>query len=75
MEFQEQYQERLSELDWLDYDLAKQIATNRGKPETARQIYSSIKQALKSPERSSLKLNDEITQALGGNITIEWRKP
>jgi hypothetical protein len=74
MNFSELYQERLNQLDWLDYDLAKKVAANRGEPEKARQIYSSIKQALGAPERSSLKLNGEITQALGGVIHIQWEE-
>jgi hypothetical protein len=75
MKRQDLYQLRLDELEWNRSTLVKaivEIRKNRGEDCSFEQIQTSIYKALQQPEKASARLNDEIVEALGGKIIVQW---
>ena len=72
-----QIEQRLQQLDWTLYKLAKEVsalrATRSGKPPyPAVRYHSAICKALTIPEQSKLETITEIVEALGGTVQITW---
>lgn len=72
-----QIEQRLKDLDWTLYRLAKEIsalrATRSGKtPYPAVRYHSAICKALSIPDQSKLETITEIVEALGGTLEISW---
>ena len=72
-----QIEQRLKDLDWTLYKLAKEIAslraTRSGKPAyPAVRYHSAISKALTIPDQSKLETITEIVEALGGTVQISW---
>lgn len=71
----EDFEQRLKELDWTLYRLAKEFAEYRatgGDISPASRFHSSISKAIESPGKSKLETIEDIVQVLDGEITILW---
>lgn len=72
-----QIEQRLKELHWTRYKLAKEVsalrATRSGKPAyPAVKYHNAICKALTIPDQSKLETITEIVEALGGTVQISW---
>ncbi|WP_257236123.1 hypothetical protein [Nostoc sp. 'Peltigera malacea cyanobiont' DB3992] len=71
----EDFDQRLKELDWTLYRLAKEFAEYRavgGDISPASRYHSSISKAIESPGKSRLETIEDIVQVLNGELTILW---
>lgn len=69
------FEQRLKELDWTLYRLAKEFAEYRaagGDISPASRYHSSISKAIESPGKSKLETIEDIVQVLNGELTILW---
>ena len=67
--------ERLKQLGWRVFYLAKQVSeirANRGNITTASRINSTIAKAIDNPAKSALETLEDIVTALGGELQITW---
>ena len=70
-----QIDNRLKQLGWKAYHLAKLVAEirgSRGVTTTALRLNSTITKALDNPTKSSLSTLEDIVTALGGTLQIAW---
>ena len=72
-----QVEQRLQQLDWTLYKLAKEVsalrATRSGKaPYPAVRYHSAITQPLDNLSQSKAETLVEIVEALGGTVQITW---
>lgn len=72
-----QIEQRLEQLGWTLYKLAKQVASlkaarNGEEPSAATRYHTAIGKALDNPIRSKLETIQEIVEALGGTLQITW---
>ncbi|MDB9447400.1 RNA-directed DNA polymerase [Anabaena sp. CS-542/02] len=71
----EDFEQRLKELDWTLYKLAKEFAEHRaadGDVSPASRYHSSISKAIENPGKSKLETIEDIVQVLNGELTILW---
>ncbi|MEH2319278.1 RNA-directed DNA polymerase [Nostoc sp.] len=71
----EDFNQRLKQLDWTLYRLAKEFAEYRavgGDISPASRYHSSISKAIESPGKSRLETIEDIIQVLNGELTILW---
>ncbi|MBW4598511.1 MAG: RNA-directed DNA polymerase [Calothrix sp. FI2-JRJ7] len=71
----EDLEQRLKELGWTQYKLAKQYSenkTNSGDASPATRYHSAIGKALENPAKSKLETIEGIVQALNGELRILW---
>ncbi|MFM6089515.1 MAG: reverse transcriptase domain-containing protein [Dolichospermum sp.] len=71
----EDFEQRLKDLDWTLYKLAKEFAEYRatgGDVSPASRYHSSIGKAIENPGKSRLETIEDIVQVLNGELTILW---
>ena len=71
----EDLEQRLQDLGWTLYKLAKQFSEIRavgGEVSPATRYHTSIGKAMENPAKSRLETIEGIVQALNGDITIVW---
>ncbi|MEB3149880.1 MAG: reverse transcriptase domain-containing protein [Sphaerospermopsis sp.] len=71
----EDFEQRLKNLDWTLYKLAKEFAEYRateGDVSPASRYHSSIGKAIENPGKSRLETIEDIVQVLNGELTILW---
>jgi len=71
----EDFEQRLEELNWTLYRLAKEFAEYRaveGDVSPASRYHSSISKAIENPSKSRLETIEDIVQVLNGKLTILW---
>ncbi len=70
--------DRLEELGWTAYRLAQEVARLRSEEEGAQKkvtsFVSSVRQALDTPDTSSLKTIETLIKALDGELVIRWKE-
>jgi hypothetical protein len=69
------FEQRLKDLDWTLYKLAKEFAEYRargGDVSPASRYHSSIGKAIENPGKSRLETIEDIVQVLNGELTILW---
>lgn len=69
------FDQRLKDLDWTLYRLAKEFAEYRatgGDVSPASRFHSSIGKAIENPGKSKLETIEDIVQVLNGELTILW---
>lgn len=69
------FEQRLKDLDWTLYKLAKEFAEYRaigGDVSPASRYHSSISKAIENPGKSRLETIQDIVQVLNGELTILW---
>ncbi|MDB9489837.1 RNA-directed DNA polymerase [Dolichospermum circinale CS-534/05] len=75
MIYKEDFEQRLKDLDWTLYKLAKEFAEYRatgGDVSPASRYHSSIGKAIENPGKSRLETIEDIVQVLNGELTILW---
>ncbi|QSV55924.1 MAG: RNA-directed DNA polymerase [Dolichospermum sp. UKL201] len=75
MIYKEDFEQRLKDLDWTLYKLAKEFAEYRatgGDISPASRYHSSIGKAIENPGKSRLETIEDIVQVLNGELTILW---
>lgn len=70
--------DRLQELGLTVMDVARIVADRRNAREgvqdwTGRRIYSTIQQAINKPDPTSMRILEEIVEALDGELVLRWR--
>jgi len=71
----EEFEQRLDNLNWTLYRLAKEMAEYRssgGEVSPASRYHSSIGKALENPRKSRLETIEDIVQVLNGELRIIW---
>lgn len=71
----EDLEQRLEDLGWTLYKLAKQFSEMRavdGEVSPATRYHSAIGKAMENPAKSKLETIEGIVQALNGELTIVW---
>ena len=71
----EYLEQRLEQLGWTLYRLAKQYSQNKAKDgdaSPATRYHSAIGKAMENPARSKLETIEGIVEALGGELRITW---
>ncbi len=69
------FEQRLKDLDWTLYTLAKKFSEYRaagGDVSPASRYHSSISKAIENPGKSRLETIEDIVQVLNGELTILW---
>ncbi|MFB2879514.1 RNA-directed DNA polymerase [Floridanema aerugineum] len=69
------FDQRLKDLDWTLYTLAKKFSEYRaagGDVSPASRYHSSISKAIENPGKSRLETIEDIVQVLNGELTILW---
>jgi hypothetical protein len=64
-------------LGWSQYKLAKEIARLRGEPadsNAAKRFGTTVKQAIATPDKSSMETLERIVKAMGGELFIRWEE-
>ena len=63
--------ERLEDLGWTTYRLAKELSTLRGKG-SASSYTSAVTRAIVNPNTASLRTFEELVTLLGGEVLVRW---
>jgi hypothetical protein len=70
-------EDRLRELGWSPYRVAKEIARIRGEAEQMKRptrYATAVRQAMENPDNSSLKTIESLIAAMGGQLFIRWEQ-
>lgn len=71
-------EDRLQELGWSAYKLAQVVSQikseEEGEEKKVTSFVSSVRQALNSPDKSSLKTIETLIKALDGELVIRWKQ-
>lgn len=70
-------EDRLQELGWSAYRVAKEIARLKGEEDQISRptrYATAVRQALENPDNSSFRTIESLIAAMGGQLIIRWEQ-